>query len=166
MRSLTCRARTRALWIAASLACGLTGQACATHAAPETGTSERGFDASVVFDTDGAETRVRVEVADEPHELSMGLMFRRELAPDAGMIFIFPDEREHSFWMKNTYIPLDMVFIDASRRVVGVVANTAPMTTDGRSVGKPSLYVVEVAAGYAKDHGIVAGTSMTLRLAP
>ncbi len=85
-------------------------------------------------------------------------MFRRELAPDKGMVFVFPEDDIHTFYMKNTYIPLDMIFIGSDLRVVGVVENARPLTLDTRSVDRPSRYVVEVRAFTASTHGIVPGT--------
>jgi uncharacterized membrane protein (UPF0127 family) len=74
------------------------------------------------------------------------------------MIFVFPTTEEHSFWMHNTLLALDLIFVDESRAVIGVVANAAPQTDTPRTVGKPSRYVVEVAAGEAASHAVVPGT--------
>jgi len=103
----------------------------------------------------------QLELAISPHEQSRGLMFRRSMQPDWGMLFIYPREDVLTFWMKNTYIPLDMVFIDDSGTVVGVVT-AEPLTLTPRSVGKPSRYVLELVAGTAERLGIVAGTLMQL----
>jgi len=104
--------------------------------------------------------RVRVELARTPAEITRGLMFRERLDEDAGMLFMFQDSRVRSFWMKNTLIPLDMLFIDEQFRVVGVVENAEPETTTQRSVGVPSRYVLEVNGGLAKSHGVGAGTAV------
>ncbi len=72
-------------------------------------------------------------------------------------------ERDHPFWMRNTLISLDMIFIGKDRRVIGVVENTEPMTDTSRRVGKPSLYVLEVNAGFAAQHGIRAGTPVQFK---
>lgn len=109
------------------------------------------------FETPSGPWVVGVEVADTNDSRSRGLMFRRELPPDRGMIFLFPTTEEHSFWMHNTFIALDMIFLGEDRRVLGVV--TAPPQTDKlRSVNQPSRYVVEVSAGEAAAHGVGAGT--------
>ncbi len=87
-----------------------------------------------------------------------GLMFRRELDELAGMLFVFPAPENLRFWMHNTYLPLDMVFIRADRRVLGVVRNATPMTDDTRGVPGDSQYVLEVRAGFAERHQITDGT--------
>jgi len=89
-------------------------------------------------------------------------MFRRELPASAGMLFIFKQQSVHPFWMKNTYIPLDMIFINKQWKVVGIVDNTAPMTTNSLKVDAPSLYVLEVNAGFAIKHGIHEGAAVRL----
>ena len=73
------------------------------------------------------------------------------------MIFVFPASEEHTFWMHNTLLALDMIFIGEDRRVVGVVANATPQTDAPRTVGKPSRYVVEVSAGEAAAHAVGPG---------
>lgn len=98
-----------------------------------------------------------VEVADTPSERSLGLQYRKELAADRGMIFLFPAQERQSFWMKNTPIPLDMIFIDSERRIVGIVEQTTPFSLDSRSVPAPSRFVLEINAGLAKRHGIHPG---------
>ena len=89
-------------------------------------------------------------------------MFRQELDERAGMIFVFPRPQHQVFWMHNTYLPLDMIFITPERRVLGVVENATPMTDDPREVPGASLYVLEVRAGFAGRHHIAAGTPVEL----
>lgn len=111
----------------------------------------------------GGETpRIVAEICANDSERSLGLMFRKSLADTAGMIFLFDREAEHSFWMKNTYLSLDMLFIGANQKVVGILENVAPLTEEPRSVGAPSLYVVELKAGSAQKFGITTGSSMTV----
>lgn len=115
---------------------------------------------AVVFETeDGAEARVFVEIADTPAAIERGLMHREHLPADRGMLFIFPREEIHTFWMKNTRIPLDMIFLSAQRDVVGVIAEAEPETTTPRRVSAPSKYVLEVNAGWAEEHGVDEGMS-------
>jgi uncharacterized membrane protein (UPF0127 family) len=104
--------------------------------------------------------KLGVEVASTRAETQAGLMFRESLAPDAGMLFIFPIQRHQSFWMKNTLIPLDMFFISSSWEVVGVVENAEPLTEVPREVDGDSQYVLEVNAGFAKKHGFGPGTKV------
>ena len=106
---------------------------------------------------DGRNVSFVVEVADTPSKREMGLQYRRDLAADRGMIFLFPAESQQSFWMKNTPLPLDMIFINRERKIVGIVEQTAPFSLDPRSVGAPSQYVLEINGGLAKRHAIKAG---------
>ncbi len=100
---------------------------------------------------------VDVEVARTPAELQRGLMFRRELAAGAGMLFVFPESDDHSFWMKNTLIPLDMIFISEDGRIAGIVERAEPLTETPRTVGRPSRYVLEVNGGWAAANGVKPG---------
>lgn len=109
----------------------------------------------------GSVAKFILEVADTPEVRQRGLMYRQRLEPDHGMVFVFPRERVQVFYMKNTFIPLDMVFVDANGRVVGVVENAAPLTEESRYVQEPSMYVIELLAGTAKRHGITKGTVVT-----
>ena len=113
---------------------------------------------SVVFEgTGGVKARFRVEVADTAEKRRWGLMYRTGLGADQGMLFVFPEERNQSFWMKNTPLSLDLIFMDRRRRVVGIVHDAVPFSTRSVSVGVPSRYVLEVRAGLARRHGIVTG---------
>ena len=87
----------------------------------------------------------------------MGLQYRRSLADDRGMIFLFPSESLQTFWMKNTPISLDMIFINRDRKVVGIVERTVPFSLDSRSVTEPSQYVLEINGGLARRYGIQTG---------
>ena len=109
---------------------------------------------------DGTEHTVTVEVVRTDDELERGLMYRRHLDPDAGMLFLMGEEKVHTFWMKNTYIPLDMIFIGKDMVVAGVYENAPPQTLDLRHVDRPSYYVLEVNAGWSKAHGIGAGSKV------
>ena len=113
---------------------------------------------AVRFETARGPWIVRVEIASDDASRARGLMYRRSLEPDRGMIFVFPTMEDHPFWMHNTLIALDMIFLDESRSVIGVVGNAAPQTDAPRGVGKPSRYVVEVAAGEAAAHAVGPGT--------
>ncbi|HZX94390.1 MAG TPA: DUF192 domain-containing protein [Myxococcales bacterium] len=113
---------------------------------------------SVRFDTPRGPWVVKVEIANDDATRTRGLMFRRSLEPDHGMIFVFPASADHNFWMHNTLISLDLIFLDDTRAVLGVVANAAPQTDTLRGVGKPSRYVIEVAGGEAAVHAVAAGT--------
>jgi uncharacterized membrane protein (UPF0127 family) len=111
----------------------------------------------VVLHAAGGPVTVAVEVANTPATRERGLMYRNDLGADTGMLFLFPQDEDLQFWMKNTPLPLDMIFIDTSRTIVGIVANTRPFSTQARGVGKPSRYVLEVHGGFCARHGITAG---------
>src|SRR5712691_7051869 len=98
-----------------------------------------------------------VEMAVTPDEQAKGLMFRRELPEKQGMLFDFHREQPTSFWMKNTYIPLDMIFIRADGRILRVAENTVPLSETLVPSGGPVRAVLEVIAGTAKKLGLAAG---------
>lgn len=106
------------------------------------------------------EVVVKAEVVSSPGAVQRGLMYRNHLPPDEGMLFLMGYEDDHSFWMHNTLIPLDIIFITRDLTVAGVAANAPPRTDDHQSVGKPSLYVLEVNGGWCAKHGIGAGTKV------
>ena len=117
----------------------------------------------VVRDAFGGAHPLVVEVADTTPLRTRGLMWRSELSDGSGMLFIFPTEGVQSFWMRNTLIPLDMLFIDRRFRVVGVVQWAEPRTLTSRTVGKPSLYVLEVPAGWTGRNGVRTGSVVELQ---
>lgn len=98
-----------------------------------------------------------VELAASIKEQAVGLMYRREMAANHGMIFLNSRVRLNSFWMKNTYIPLDIIFISAEGRVVNIVTNTIPLSLDPVSSTQPVLAVLELNAGQASLIGLSAG---------
>ena len=101
--------------------------------------------------------RFTVELALSNRQQMQGLMFRRHLAPDAGMLFVYRREQTISMWMKNTYVPLDMLFIDREGRIVGIAERTLPLSERVISSGAPALAVLEVNAGTAARLGIRKG---------
>jgi len=113
----------------------------------------------VILESGGKKLTVQVELADTDPKRERGLMFRKELPDGQGMLFLFDEEGEHSFWMKDTLIPLDMIFVDASGRVTGVVAQARPLTLQPRN-GGPSRMVLEVPGGWAAAHGVRVGDRM------
>jgi uncharacterized membrane protein (UPF0127 family) len=109
--------------------------------------------------TDGKQVRHHFQVwlADNPRRQAQGLMFVRALPPLRGMLFVHGDPREISMWMKNTYIPLDMVFIDADGRVQQIVEQTTPHSLDIIRSERPARAVLEIAGGEARRLGIKPG---------
>ena len=108
-------------------------------------------------DAYGGVHRVEVEVAATGAARTRGLMWRKELPVGQGMLFIFPQEAVLSFWMRNTLIPLDMLFINGEKRVVGIIVQAEPRTDASRTVGEPSRYVLEVPGGWSQQVGLRPG---------
>ena len=106
---------------------------------------------------------VKVEIADTPDARELGLMYRGHLDDGAGMLFVFPSASDTHFWMKNTIIPLDMIFADSSGKVVGIVANAQPYSEAMLGGFDGTLYVLEVNGGYAAHHQIVVGDRLEFR---
>lgn len=114
----------------------------------------------VVFPDDYA---VHVELAIDAELRAQGLMFRDRLPARTGMLFFFPQRGVHPFWMKNTLIPLDIIWIDDAKRVVHVKYDVPPCRADpcpSYDPGVEALYVLEVAAGVARQHGIAPGAQL------
>jgi uncharacterized membrane protein (UPF0127 family) len=114
----------------------------------------------VIATQEGHEVSFAVEIADTPPKRELGLQYRRELGADRGMLFLFPEEKEQSFWMKNTPIPLDLIFINKARRIVGIVEEAVPFSLESRSVRAPSQYVLEINGGLSRRFGIRAGDAV------
>jgi uncharacterized membrane protein (UPF0127 family) len=108
-----------------------------------------------------ANTTVSAELVSSDHDVERGLMYRKQMAEDHGMLFRL-DRREHVFWMHNTCIPLDMLFIDDDGLVVGIVENVPTLNDEHRTVGCPSSWVLETNAGWSRRHGVKAGQRMTI----
>jgi uncharacterized membrane protein (UPF0127 family) len=111
--------------------------------------------------------RFRVEVADTPEKWSLGLMFRDHLPENHGMLFIFPREAPRSFWMKNTRIPLDILYFDRDLKLVSTTAGARPCRTrvcPGYPSAGPAQYVLELNAGKASELGVAPGDSLVLEL--
>lgn len=104
---------------------------------------------------------VYIDIADDPYEQSRGLMFRKSLESNNGMLFVFEDLTNRSFWMKNTYIPLDMIFIDNNLRIVDIKENVPPCLRENPCPSYPSTdpakYVLEVNGGFVRENRIKIG---------
>lgn len=120
----------------------------------------QGGDSAVTIISGGKSIRVQVEIANTEQLRELGLMYRRHLDRDAGMLFLFPAPSHLVFWMKNTLIPLDMIFIGQNRRIVGIVADAQPYSERRLGVDALAQYVLEVNAGFCKSHGIVSGDAV------
>ncbi|SLN76964.1 DUF192 domain-containing protein [Oceanibacterium hippocampi] len=111
----------------------------------------------LVIESDGAYHPFTVEVARSTNEKSRGLMFRERLEPDAGMLFLYAREGEIAMWMKNTLIPLDMIFIDAGGIIVDIHRRAVPHSTATIASRRPALAVLEVNGGLTERLGIRPG---------
>ncbi len=114
-------------------------------------------------------TAVSVAIADTEPVRQRGLMFRTQMAPNEGMVFVFPQPGFYPFWMKNTLIPLDMLWLDAGGRIVSIAASVPPCKEDPCPSYSPSgnaSYVVEVVSGFARQHGLKAGDVVKLEGIP
>lgn len=112
---------------------------------------------SVEFVTATGAHRVEIEVARTERARETGLMYRRSMPRNHGMLFIFPSEQPVSMWMKNTYIPLDMVFVSRKGRVTSVTRDAVPMSETIISSGPPAFAVIELNAGAASAMGLDVG---------
>ncbi len=117
-------------------------------------------------DSNGTVTTVYVEVADTPQSLQRGLMYRTSLDEYKGMLFIFSSDAPQSFWMKNTPLPLDMVFVNSQMAIVDINHNATPYSLDVFTSKESCRYVVEVNGGFCEEHGIGVGDQMRIFLKP
>ncbi len=112
---------------------------------------------NVAISTPKGPVSFTVEIAADAAAQQKGLMYRRSLPPDAGMLFDFYDSLNVAFWMKNTYIPLDMIFIRADGTIANVAADTVPLSLKEVPSKGPVRAVLEINGGRAKELGIEAG---------
>ncbi|WP_339107028.1 DUF192 domain-containing protein [Thioclava sp. GXIMD4216] len=111
--------------------------------------------------TKAAVTRFRIELATTAQQRARGLMYRETLPQDAGMLFVYPDEAPRAFWMRNTLIPLDMLFIDAAGQIVSVHENAIPGDDTPIASGGKARFVLELNGGQARAHQIAAGSILS-----
>jgi hypothetical protein len=102
-------------------------------------------------------TKIDIQIANNDYDRELGLMNRKQMDENRGMLFIFPVEQIQSFWMENTYIPLDMIFVNAAKKIVTIHRNTKILSEQSYPSSSPALYVIEVNAGYCSRHSITEG---------
>jgi uncharacterized membrane protein (UPF0127 family) len=119
--------------------------------------------ANLKIETKNGPVTLNVEVADTEIKREHGLMFRRGLPEKAGMIFLFDDEHPISMWMKNTYIPLDMVFIGDDWRIKHIVREAEPLSAEIINSGQPASRVLEIGGGEAAKLGLALGDAVSLQ---
>ena len=116
----------------------------------------------LLHDAYGGTHAVEVEIATTTAARNRGMMWRRELPEGRGMLFVFRTDSDQGFWMRNTLIPLDLLFIDSRGKIVGIVPQATPRSLTTRSVGQPSRFVLEVPGGWSEKQGIVPGCKVEI----
>lgn len=111
----------------------------------------------LLVETASSQFRFEVEIADDPAERSQGLMFRETLADNAGMLFLYPEPQEVEFWMKNTPLSLDIVFVRADGSIARIAERTTPFSTDMIPSGEEVRAVLEVKGGLMRQLGVGVG---------
>jgi hypothetical protein len=109
---------------------------------------------------------ITIEIADTPEARTKGLMERWSLPDLHGMLFVFEYPEVQRFWMHNTPLSLDMIFVDENRRILNIAESTTPMSKQTYASRGPARYVVEVKAGFSKRHGIEEGMSVQWTVRP
>jgi uncharacterized membrane protein (UPF0127 family) len=102
-------------------------------------------------------SKIDIEIADKTETRTQGLMYRNSMKENAGMLFIFDNQEMQNFWMKNTHIPLDILFIDKDMKIVTIQKNTTPFSLDGVPSTAPAQYVLELNAGYSDGYKLKVG---------
>jgi uncharacterized protein len=102
-------------------------------------------------------TKIDLEIADNEYKRQLGLMNRKSMEENQGMIFIFPQEAYQSFWMRNTLIPLDMIFVNKDHKIITIHKNTKVLSAQSYPSTAPAMYVVEVTGGFTDRHNIILG---------
>ncbi|MCX6256307.1 MAG: DUF192 domain-containing protein [Bacteroidia bacterium] len=103
---------------------------------------------------------IDIEIADNENRQMQGLMYRKSMLDSQGMLFVFSKQQMQSFWMKNTFIPLDIIFADENGMIVTIQKNTTPLSEKSIPSFKPALYVVEVNAGFSDKYNIEEGDNI------
>ncbi len=106
---------------------------------------------------------IDIELADNADRRAQGLMYRTEMKENQGMLFVFPNEEMQSFWMKNTVLSLDMIFINSKLEIVTIHKSTEPYATTSYPSTKPAQYVLETVAGYTDKYNVKVGDKVVFR---
>ncbi|RMD48173.1 MAG: DUF192 domain-containing protein [Ignavibacteria bacterium] len=109
-------------------------------------------------------TKIDIEIANTDYKRSLGLMYRNKMEENQGMLFIFPDNDYRSFWMKNTIIPLDMIFVSSNFEIINIRKNTTPFDESQYTSTAPAKYVIEVVAGFTDKFNIKPGDKISYSL--
>jgi len=111
--------------------------------------------------SDTVKTKFNIEFAETDYETQTGLMYRKGMEDDQGMLFIFPDQRMHSFYMKNTEFPLDIIYIKEDLKIASFQENAQPLNETRLSSQVPIKYVLEINGGLAQELGLSIGDSIS-----
>lgn len=116
---------------------------------------------------DGKEVKkIDIEVADNGAERQQGLMWRKAMPENQGMLFIFPEMDDQAFWMKNTIMPLDVIYVNDKMEIVKIYKSTTPYSEKPLPSEKKAIYVVETVAGFCNNNGIVEGDKISYNYLP
>lgn len=151
--------------ILAIILAGFTGS-CGDDKQPEVETVEIEFkkEGELFLLKDGeVNQQVNIEIADTEYERQTGLMYRETMEEDQGMLFIYSNEAPRSFYMKNTYIALDLIFYDKDSTVVSFIENAVPMDETSLPSEKPAQFILELNAGKVNQWNIEVGDKMTFK---
>jgi uncharacterized membrane protein (UPF0127 family) len=150
------------LWVG----CHAAPAASSTPTVKPADSGSKAATARVIIHSHAAPVVFEVELAlDEPSQ-EQGLMFRKVVPPDTGMLFVFPTESPHVFWMKNTLVPLDMLFLSSARKIVAILENAEPLTLTPRDPHASARYVLEIAGGTSFARGIKVGDQVDFENVP
>lgn len=129
------------------------------------GTSSFSYEqVNISFQSSGVSYTVAAEVADTPEKMSYGLMNRQSLGENNGMLFVYDEEQSVSFWMKDTYVSLDIIFMNSQKEIIYIEKNTTPLSTASITPDDPVMYVLEVNAGYSDEKGLSVGDILSFEL--
>ncbi|MCH8546337.1 MAG: DUF192 domain-containing protein [Cryomorphaceae bacterium] len=105
-------------------------------------------------------SELRIEMVQKRQDIEYGMMFRTSMEEDMGMLFFMQQERPQSFYMKNTYVSLDIIYINRDKEIVSIVEKAEPLSEKSLPSGKPALYVLEVIGGYSAKYGVKPGNKI------
>jgi len=155
------------IWIAAALlGCILSIQSCKEKTEEKVLTKEIAFTKEgelqlMKAENDSVVASLDIEIADDEYQRQTGLMYRKSMAPSQGMLFFMDEEKIHSFYMKNTEIALDIIYINSDREIVSIQKNAMPLDPRSLPSEGPAKYVLEVNAGLSDTWGLTAGDRAT-----
>jgi len=129
--------------------------------APETTVTKLKQGKVIFFDSENKKNlEILVEIAENDYQQAKGLMFREDIPENQGMLFTYEEDLQRYFWMKNTTVPLDIIFVDATLKIIKIHKNTQPNSDQLYPSEKPAKFVVEVRSGFTDRYGIETGNQI------